>query len=175
LDPQGAGVDAAAARLAAANPQAVLLATDTPLAVRFIPALREQRSFALVVTSSGVDARALVSQLPPPSAIWLATADLLPKVDDPRHGEALVAEYRELQARYGAAGPFIAPAALEGFIAAKVLIEAVRRADGRPTPAAVRTALANLADFNVGAGSVSFRNPAQSGLAYARISLLMPR
>jgi ABC-type branched-subunit amino acid transport system substrate-binding protein len=172
LPGHAAGIAAAADAVASAKVQGIAVVGETQRAAAFTQALRDRGSYALVVTGSSIDARSLRAQLSESAAIWLATADTLPDVQEARRAEAVVTEYRALQARYGGTAGMSSTAALEGFIAAKVLVEAVRRSGPKPTAAGVRQALETLADFDVGGARVSFRDPAASGLIYARISLL---
>lgn len=176
LSPRLADIEAAAARVKSASVQAVVLSGALPRAALFAQALRDAGSYALIVTGSDIDGLALRAHLTERAAIWLATAESVPSGGDARQVEAVVREYRALHARYLGGVPMASPAALEGFIGAKIIVEAIRRAGPQATPERVRHALETLSDFDVGGGRVSFRDPSASGLSYARISMLgVPR
>jgi branched-chain amino acid transport system substrate-binding protein len=64
------------------------------------------------------------------------------------------------------------PAMLEGFAAAKVLVEALRRAGSNPTPERIKTALESFRRVNIGGLEVSFSATDHTGLDYADLAII---
>jgi ABC-type branched-subunit amino acid transport system substrate-binding protein len=63
---------------------------------------------------------------------------------------------------------------LEGFAAAKVLVEGLRRAGANPTPAKLMQALESIRKLDIGGLEVSFSPTDHSGLDYADLSIIGP-
>lgn len=63
---------------------------------------------------------------------------------------------------------------LEGYLAAKVMVEALRRAGNNPTRAKVLEALNNMGELNLNGFSVSYAPSANIGSTYADISIIGP-
>ena len=61
-------------------------------------------------------------------------------------------------------GVDVSPAMLEGFVSAKVLVEALRRAGPKPTRAKLQVALESIKGFDLGGLSLSFSTTDHTGL-----------
>lgn len=70
---------AAAAEIAAADPQAVIFDGNTSEATLFIEDLRARGSFAMVVLTSSVHPELLAKELSPRAKVWLAVTDDAPR------------------------------------------------------------------------------------------------
>jgi branched-chain amino acid transport system substrate-binding protein len=66
----------------------------------------------------------------------------------------------------------ISPAMLEGYAAAKVLVEALRHAGPKPTREKIQAALENLRKFDLGGLEVSFSPTDHTGLDFADLSII---
>jgi ABC-type branched-subunit amino acid transport system substrate-binding protein len=64
------------------------------------------------------------------------------------------------------------PAMLEGFAAAKVLVEALRRAGANPTPERIRVALEGFKRVDIGGLEVTFSPTDHTGLEYSDLSII---
>ncbi|MHB1198289.1 MAG: ABC transporter substrate-binding protein [Polaromonas sp.] len=82
----------------------------------------------------------------------------------------LIKEAQELAKAKGLDG--VSPAMMEGFAAAKVLVEGLRRAGPKPTPIALRDALEGLRKFDIGGLEVSYSPTDHSGLDFADLSII---
>lgn len=82
----------------------------------------------------------------------------------------LIREAQTLAKARGMEG--VSPAMIEGFAAAKVLVEGLRRAGPNPTSAGLRDALEGLQNFNIGGLSVSYGPDNHSGLDFADLSIV---
>lgn len=68
----------------------------------------------------------------------------------------------------------VSPAMVEGFAAAKVLVEGLRRAGPKPTRAAVVAGLDGIRNFDLGGLEVSYAPDDHSGLDFADLSIIGP-
>lgn len=66
----------------------------------------------------------------------------------------------------------VSPAMLEGFAAAKVLVEALRRAGSKPTRDRIQTALEGMVKFDIGGLEVNFSPADHTGLDFADLSII---
>ena len=82
----------------------------------------------------------------------------------------LIKEAQELARAQGLAG--VSPAMVEGFAAAKVLIEGLRRAGPKPTPSGLRDALEGLQKYDIGGLEISYGPTDHSGLDFADLSII---
>lgn len=83
---------------------------------------------------------------------------------------ALIKEAQELAKAAGMEG--VSPAMMEGYAAAKVLTEGLRRAGPNPTPVALRSALEGIKDFDLGGLKVSYSPTNHTGLDFADLSII---
>ncbi len=66
----------------------------------------------------------------------------------------------------------LSPAMLEGFAAAKVLVEGLRKAGPKPTREKLITALESLRQFDVGGLKVTYSNTSHTGLDFVDLSII---
>jgi ABC-type branched-subunit amino acid transport system substrate-binding protein len=82
----------------------------------------------------------------------------------------MVREAQELNKTRGKAE--LSPAMLEGFAAAKVLVEGLRRAGAKPSREKVQAALESMQKFDIGGLEVSYSPNDHSGLDFADLSII---
>jgi len=82
----------------------------------------------------------------------------------------LIKEAQELAKAKGLNG--VSPAMVEGFAAAKVLVEGLRRAGPKPTPSGLRDALEGMQKYDLGGLEVSYSPSNHSGLDFADLSII---
>lgn len=82
----------------------------------------------------------------------------------------LIREAQTLAKAKGMEG--VSPAMIEGFAAAKVLVEGLRRAGPNPTSEGLRDALEGLQNYNIGGLSVSYGPDNHTGLDFADLSIV---
>ena len=68
--------------------------------------------------------------------------------------------------------PKLSPAVLEGYAAAKVLVEGLRRAGKNPTRETLQAALENMKRYDLGGLEVSFSPEDHTGLEFADLSIV---
>ena len=92
-------------------------------------------------------------------------------VPSPKATIRLAAEYRAAMDAIGA-GQQLSHASFEGYIAAKTLVDALKRAAAPVRPAAVQQALESMNGHELGGLSLSFRDQAQGALNYGELSMI---
>jgi ABC-type branched-subunit amino acid transport system substrate-binding protein len=83
---------------------------------------------------------------------------------------AFVKEFSDLARAKGVGEA--SPAMLEGFAAAKVLVEALNRTGGKPTRERLQAALDSLGKFDLGGLEVSYSPTDHTGLDFADLSII---
>lgn len=147
--------------------QAVLIIGSAGNTANAVAALRAANSNAQVVTLSNNASDGFIKLLGD-NARGVIVTQVFPYERSIKY--AMIREARELARAKGMDG--VTPAMLEGFAAAKVLVEGLRRAGPQPTRQGLRDALEGMDNFNLGGISVSYSASNHSGLDFADISII---
>ncbi|MEO8015247.1 MAG: ABC transporter substrate-binding protein [Polaromonas sp.] len=159
---------AAAAKIAASQPEAVLMGLAGQPTVEFVKAIRKERKglplYALSVMGAaatlkamGTDAAGItVSQVMP-----LPANNMLPLV-------------REFQQAWKAAGVTLEPShlALEGYVNARVFAEALRRAGRNPTQASFIDSVWAMKHYDLGGFEVSFTDSSKNASRFVELNMV---
>jgi ABC-type branched-subunit amino acid transport system substrate-binding protein len=132
-----------------------------------VKALRAAGSSAQVVTLSNNASEGFIKLLGD-SARGVVVTQVFPNERSVTY--RLIKEAQELARAKGLPG--VSPAMMEGFAAAKVLVEGLRRAGPKPTPTALRDALEGMHKFDLGGLEVSYSANDHSGLDFADLSII---
>lgn len=153
--------------LVESQPQAVLWFGSGSSVAEGVRALRAVGSRSQVVTLSNNAAGAFVKSLGEHARGVIVT-----QVFPAEHSIAvpMVKDAMKLAQAKGIAT--LSPAHLEGFAAARVLVEALRRAGERPTREKIRTALETLRKFDIGGLQITFTPESHTGLNFADLSII---
>jgi branched-chain amino acid transport system substrate-binding protein len=154
-------------KLVQANPQAVMMIASGNHTAEGLRALRAAGSGAQVVTLSNNASGGFVKSLGE-HARGVIVTQVFPyerSISFP-----MVKEAQELAREKGLSE--VSPAMLEGFAAAKVLVEALRRAGPKPSRDKVLSALDNLRKYDIGGLEVSFSPTDHTGLDFADLSII---
>lgn len=168
VENSGADADAAAARLVAANPEAVLLGLAGKPTIDFVKAMRQKRRglplYALSIMGSAATLKALGDD-----ATGIAVSQVVPLPVN-----TVVPVVREFQQAWKAAGVTLAPShlALEGYINARVFTEALRRAGRNPTRAGFIDAAWNLKRHDLGGFEASFSEPGKNASRFVELTMV---
>ncbi|WP_137895315.1 ABC transporter substrate-binding protein [Ramlibacter sp. 2FC] len=156
-----------APKVAQANAQAVLMIASGSAVVEGTKALRAAGSAAQVVTLSNNASGGFVKSLGE-----LARGVIVTQVFPYERSIAfpIVKEAQDLARAKGANE--ISPAMLEGFSAAKVLVEALRRAGPKLSRERVQTALEGLRKLDIGGLEVGYSTTDHTGLDFADLSII---
>ncbi|MEQ1658644.1 MAG: ABC transporter substrate-binding protein [Hylemonella sp.] len=145
--------------------QAVLLIASGSAVVDGIKAIRAAGSAAQVVTLSNNASGGFIKSLGE-NARGVIVSQVFPQ----SISYALVKEAQDMARSKGAAD--VSPAMLEGYAAAKVLVEALRRAGPKPTRDRIQAALEGLSKFDLGGLEVNFSPQDHTGLDFADLSII---
>lgn len=158
---------ALAAQAVQAQAQAVLYIGASATVANGVKALRLAGSSAQVVTLSNNASEGFIKLLGE-QARGVIVTQVFPNERSVTY--RLIKEAQELAKARGLPG--VSPAMMEGFAAAKVLVEGLRRAGPKPTPAGLRDALEGLHKFDLGGLEVSYSPTDHSGLDFADLSII---
>jgi len=158
----------AAAKVAEAGPEAVLLGLAGKPTIDFVKAIRQQRKglplYALSVMGSAATLKALGED-----AVGIAVSQVVPLP-----GNTVVPVVREFQEAWRAAGSPLEPShlALEGYINARVFSEAVRRAGRASSRAAFIDSTWALRRHDLGGFEVSFTEPGSNASRFVELTMV---
>lgn len=154
-------------RLVQANAQAVIMIASGTHTVEALKALRAAGSGAQVVTLSNNASSGFVKSLGE-HARGVIITQVFPY--ERSIAFPLVKEAQDLAREKGSTE--VSPAMLEGFAAAKVLVEGLRRAGPKPSRDKLIAALDGLRKFDIGGLEVSFSPTDHTGLDFADLSIV---
>jgi branched-chain amino acid transport system substrate-binding protein len=154
--------------VAKADAQAVVFIGAGTHVVDGMKAIRAAGSNAQIVTLSNNAASGFVKALGP-MAHGVVVSQVFPferSVASPlvKELQGLLAARRQ--------GEEVTPAMLEGFAAAKVLVEALRRAGANPTPQRIKSALEGFDRVDIGGLEVSYSPTDHTGLDYSDLAII---
>jgi ABC-type branched-subunit amino acid transport system substrate-binding protein len=138
---------------AGAGGEAVIVTGDAISVSEALRAHRELRSRAYLFGLSTVDHRTLVELLGPRST-GVVLAQVLPSADKAVH--PFQREHRAQMKTYRDEPPSMH--SLEGYLVARLLVSALERVEGEPTPARILAALRSLPTLAIGPMTVSLRD-----------------
>lgn len=156
-----------ARQASARQAQAVLIIGSAGNTAQAIKALRAAGSRAQAVTLSNNASEGFIKLLGE-HARGVIVTQVFP--NERSLSSPLIKEAADLAKAKGMAG--ISPAMMEGYAAAKVLVEGLRRAGPSPTPQRLRDALEGISGFNLGGLTLSYSPSSHTGLDFADLSII---
>lgn len=168
VETSGADAAQAAAKLAAANPEAVLMGLAGKPALEFVKAMRVQRKglplYGLSVLGSAATLRTLGED-----ATGMAISQVVPS---PANTVAPVV--RDFQQAWKAAGVELEPShlALEGYINARVFVEALRASGRNPTREGFVDATWKMKRQDLGGFEVQFTEPGKNASRFVELTMV---
>jgi branched-chain amino acid transport system substrate-binding protein len=162
-------VDAAVKAILAAKPDAIVQISAYRSCAAFIRAARKAGFGGTFYNVSFVGTQALAQELGP-EARGVVISQVMPFPFTP--GNLLAGEY--LAAGKAAAGDKFEPGygSMEGYVAAKTLVEGLKRAGNNPTPESLITGLESLRDFNLGGFFVDFSAQKHTASRFVDLTIL---
>ncbi len=163
----------AAPRIYQANAQAVIMVASSQAVIDGIKALRAAGSAAQIVTLSN-NASSGFSKNLAENARGVIVTQVFPYERSIAY--AMLKEAQDLlklrAATQTRSQGELSPAMLEGFAAAKVLVEGLRRASPKPSREKVQAALEGLQKLDIGGLQVSYSATDHTGLDFADLSII---
>ncbi|MDD2179238.1 ABC transporter substrate-binding protein [Acidovorax sp. D2M1] len=162
--------------LLSAAPQAIILVTSGSAGARFIEQFRAGGGSSLLFVHSGADMERTSRQIAQDRLSFVSTVmrgvAIAQVVPNPREMALLSTEFRAAISKTGKPDIQADYVTMEGFIAAKVIVEAVRRQGARPTRAGMGSALDNLNNLNLGGYVIGFNKGNRSGSHFVHLSII---
>jgi branched-chain amino acid transport system substrate-binding protein len=150
-----------------ANAQAVMMLASGQAVVDGVKALRAAGSTAQIVTLSNNASSGFTKSLGE-NARGVIVTQVFPSERSIAY--SLVKEAQELARTKGSIE--LSPAMLEGFAAAKVLVEGLRRAGAKPSREKIQSALEGIRKLDIGGLEVSYGPEDHTGLDFADLSII---
>ncbi|WP_374692435.1 ABC transporter substrate-binding protein [Accumulibacter sp.] len=163
-------VGAAVQTIAAAQPQAVILIANTAASAEFLLQSRAAGNLAQYVALSVTDAAQVVQKIGAEKAAGLALTQVVP--DPNSHTIPLIKEIQDNFRKFKPKDVTLNHTLVEGYLGAKVLVEALRRAGPEPTRRRLRDALEGLSNHDVGGVFISFSPRRHAGSRFVDITIL---
>lgn len=154
--------------ITAADPQAVIMFSTYKATAAFVRKLRQSGSGAQLFAVSVVGVKALSNELGT-DASGIAISQVMPYP-----WNAALPLVREFEAIPKALQPKagLTYTTFEGFIAAKVLVEGLRRAGPQPTREKLTTALESLRNYDTGGYTIDFGPGKRQGSHFAEVTIV---
>lgn len=164
-------VQAALRSMTALSPEAVIAAGASPAVAELFRGLQQNGAQRVqLVAFSTVDASTVVKLIGRIEARGMGIAQVVP--DPANRKAAIVREFQDHARKLRDEKYELTQGAMEGYLAAKVLVEGLRRAGPNPTPARLKSALENLRGYDAGGLVISFSPKNHSGASYVNIGIL---
>jgi branched-chain amino acid transport system substrate-binding protein len=161
-------VSGAVAKISEAHPQAVVAVTLYRPTAAFITQMRIAGSKPYFVALSPVGTDQLISELGPDAARGLQVSQVIPYPWGSKL--SVVRQYKNDLQNYSATEP-VSYYGLEGYLNARLVVEALQRAGPSPTRVGFIAAL-RKAPFDLGGFHVTFVPGSNSGSKYVEISVI---
>jgi branched-chain amino acid transport system substrate-binding protein len=160
-------VEEAVATIAKAEPQAVIMTVLADAGVAFVKQMKKAGKSPLFLTLSNNSSNAFIKNLGE-DGYGVAVSQVSPYPFAAT--EPLAKEFRDaIKGKQDVAPSY---ASMEGFIAAKVLVEGLRRAGPKPTREKLVTALESMNRFDLGGVDVSYGPKHRTGTSYIDITII---
>jgi ABC-type branched-subunit amino acid transport system substrate-binding protein len=162
-------VDAAVAAIAPSNPEAIIMVSVNRASAAFIKKMRTRGSSARLFSISVVNFKELLKNAGEDYARGIGISQVMPYPYATR--VPVVREFQTLMAKYQP-DKVISYASMESFIAAKILVEAIRRSGTEPTRQKVISQLEKLDNYDVGGFRVSFSPTNRAGSRFVEVTVI---
>lgn len=160
-------VEEAVASIGKADPQAVIMTVLADAGVAFVKQMKKAGRNPLFLTLSNNSSNAFIKNLGEDGA-GVAVSQVSPY---PFAGtDPISKEFQDLIK--GKEGISASYASMEGFIAAKVLVEGLRRAGPKPTREGLITALESMRSFDLGGVIASYGPGVRAGTSFIDITII---
>ncbi len=163
-------VEDAVKSVMADKPQAVLLLTTTAPTAAFVKLYRNAGGTAHLMALSVNDADAIVKLIGLEVAHGLTITTVFPSLS--RIDYPIVKEFQQALNRFGPPGAQASQVSFEGYLVARVIVEALKNSGENPTRAQVLRSLGTLGSKDFGGFRVDFGPNMRAGSNYVDISFI---
>lgn len=151
-------------------PQAIIMISSGAAAAGFIEQYRSSGGAAQLFAHSGADIEQMSKRLSDEQMSGVAIAQVTPSPY--KIASRLAKEFNDLVTRTPNLEVPVSYSMMEGYIAAKVIVEAVRRQGARPTREGMVAALDSIDGFDLGGYVVGFKPNVRSGSRFVELSII---
>lgn len=162
--------DKAAGAMIAARPQAVLMVATGAAAASFIEQYREGGGTARLFSHSGADIEQMGKRLSDEQMQGVVIAQVTPSPY--KISSRLTKDFADTLAKSERPDVPVSYAMMEGYIAAKVIVEAARRMGARASREGFVQALDSIDTLDLGGYSIGFRPNMRSGSRFVEMSIV---
>lgn len=152
------------------QPQAIIMVSSGSAAAGFIEKYRIAGGAAQLLAHSGADIEQLSKRLSPEQMQGVAIAQVTPSPY--KVSNQLVKEFTDTVAKIHKLEVPVSYAMMEGYIAARVISEAIRRQGSRPSREGTVLALDSMSNFDLGGYLISFKPGQHSGSSFVELSIV---
>lgn len=152
------------------RPQAIIITSSGAAAAGFIEKYRVAGGTAQLLAHSGTDIEQLSKRLSPEQMQGVAIAQVTPSPY--KISNRLVKEFTDTVAQTPNLEVPVSYAMMEGYIAARVIAEAVRRQGSSPSREGTVLALDSMSSFDLGGHLISFKPGQRSGSSFVELSIV---
>lgn len=162
----------AAAEMAKVNADAVILIAISKPAATFLKKFHELGGTSQVYGVSAIQYDDVIRAIGKSGASGLGLSQVFPA---PNNAQLkIVRDFQKDAEPFLKADEYPAYALLEGYMSARILVEALKKAGKNPTRASVYNALANMKHYDLGGYSVDFTNPRRLGSNFVELTMISP-
>jgi branched-chain amino acid transport system substrate-binding protein len=154
----------------AAAPQAIIMVSTGAAAAGFIEEYRAAAGTAQLFAHSGADIEQLSKRLAEEQMKGVAITQVTPSPY--KIANRLAKDFNDAVATTDKLEVPVSYAMMEGYIAAKVIVEAVRRQGARPSREGTIAALDSMDNYNLGGYAVGFKPGMRSGSKFVELSII---
>lgn len=163
-------VEGAVSSILRASPAAVITILPVHATAALVKGLRVAKNLTPVYGPSYTESSALAHIAGPDNARGSGISQVVP---NPFSGSTpLVREYQQRMRQYAPPGTRFSTLSLEGYIAARILVEALRRAGSNPTGPSLKASLERQHNLNLGGLVVNYSPQQHVGLTFLDISVV---
>ncbi len=163
-------VEASVKTLGAAKPQAIVMVSNTAASAEFLKQYRAAGETAQLFALSTTEAPQVAEKVGVQTAHGFAVSQVVP--DPSNRGVPIVREFQDDFGKHAPAGSQPSATVLEGYVAARVLVEGLRRAGAEPSRTRLIAALQALRNVDLGGMNIGFDSRSRSGSRYVDIAIL---
>lgn len=152
------------------QPQAIMMIASGAAAAAFIDQYRKAGGTAQLFANDGVDMEQLGAKLDDAQMHGVSIAQAVPS---PYKMQSRISkEFADVVAKAGALEVPVSYAMMEGFIAGKVVVEAIRRQGKSPTREGTIDALGKMAYYDMGGYTVAYSPEIRAGSKFVELTIL---
>jgi branched-chain amino acid transport system substrate-binding protein len=159
-----------------AQPQAIILVCSGATGARFIERYRAAGGAAQIFVHSGADMERVTKRIAENRLAFVSSVmqgvAIAQVVPSPYQSSRLAKELNEAIAKDGKLDLPVSYVMMEGYIAAKVIVEAVQRQGKRPTREGMPTALESIDNLNLGGYVVAFKPGMRVGSRFVELTII---